>query len=473
MRDLRNVWVVIGVACLCSVWTAAQNQAPEKTQVGPYAAIGADDSTSKPDRDAADTIVPDASPVTGIQALSLGHSSRTRSFLQPSLSFSESFDTNPGYFNNQQNLEYTSTVGWGLGLERRREHQQLRLNYGGGASFYKENSGLNSHFHHLSIDNVFSVRRWSISLNDSLQYTPESPFGFAGLANIPDVQDGLRSTLLPSQSILTEPNDRLSNSAAAQIEYRLGPRSSVTASASYSALRFLGGVGLNTTQGLIDSNQWSVGTGYNQTLSARDTFGVQYSFMRYSFLQQPTGSDVHNFTLVYAHRIAGRMTLEAHGGPELLQMGGLSTLGAAAVGLKPNSLMYTAGGSVLYHHRNNDLQFSVDHSVTGGSGVLQGANTTVFQGSISRQIRRSWHASLSGGYSKNQALNSSLQDYNSAFGGGRISRSVSRSANAFLSYNVQQQGATFLGCTGFTCGDRLRHVITIGFDWHAQPIPIE
>jgi hypothetical protein len=267
--------------------------------------------------------------------------------------------------------------------------------------------------------------------------------------------------------------DRLSNTAAGQIEYRLGPRSSLTASASYGMLRFLGGAAPATATGLIDSNQWSLGTGYNRRLSGHDTFGLQYSYMRFGFPQQPSGSEVHNFTLMYSHRIGGRMTLEAHGGPELLQMGGLSSLGAAAAGLQPTSWLYTAGGSLLYHQRRNDLQFSANHSVTGGSGVLQGASTTVFQGSISRQIHRAWNASLSGGYSQNQALTNTAQNYNSAFGGARISRSVSHSANAFLSYNAQQQDATFLGCVGTTCGNRLRHIITIGFDWHARPIPIE
>src|SRR5437773_12546916 len=97
MSDLRKVLVLIGVACLCTAMTTAQEQTKEKVQSGPYPAIGAEDSASKPDRDAVNTVVSDSSPVTGIQAMTLGHSSQYHSFLQPGFSFAESVDTNPVY----------------------------------------------------------------------------------------------------------------------------------------------------------------------------------------------------------------------------------------------------------------------------------------------------------------------------------------------------------------------------------------
>ena len=68
MRSLRKLSVMMIVLLVAAAVAAQENG---NKPVGPYAALGADDSSSKPDQ-LDNALAPDMAPITGMQALTLG-----------------------------------------------------------------------------------------------------------------------------------------------------------------------------------------------------------------------------------------------------------------------------------------------------------------------------------------------------------------------------------------------------------------
>jgi len=217
--------------------------------------------------------------------------------------------------------------------------------------------------------------------------------------------------------------------------------------------------------------------GFNRHLNARDTVALQYEHSRFRYPEQVGGVDTDMVAAVYSRRVSGRMSVEVSGGPQFVQLSGLSRLGPLAALMEPRSVQYSLAGSLLYHRGRNDFNVGATRGVTGGSGLLQGAETLAVNGGYSRGIGRSWHMDWNGGYSRNQTLSNALVNrelvFTGVYGGVRLSRNLGRRMGTFLSYNVQQQNSMNGTCSGPACGDRLRHVVTIGFDWHPRAIPIE
>jgi len=136
MRDVRKMWIVIVMLALLASLSAAQEADPNKP-AGPNPSLDASDSSSKDD--GGEKMLPDSNPLTGIQLPTLGHSSRMRSFFQPSFSFSQAMDTNATYSSGPAMRDYISSFGGGLSMDRRGEHQQYQLEYAGGATIYQIN----------------------------------------------------------------------------------------------------------------------------------------------------------------------------------------------------------------------------------------------------------------------------------------------------------------------------------------------
>ena len=136
------------------------------------------------------------------------------------------------------------------------------------------------------------------------------------------------------------------------------------------------------------------------------------------------------------------------------------------------------GTALQYQLKRVSISAAYNHGVTGGSGVLAGAVTDNFTGTVGRQVARTFSVSWNAGYSRNRGIQvagtttATNETFDYWFTGVNVSHPLGRTMNVFLNYQLQYQNTGASVCTGPGCaGSITRNQITFGFDWHKQPIP--
>jgi hypothetical protein len=115
---------------------------------------------------------------------------------------------------------------------------------------------------------------------------------------------------------------------------------------------------------------------------------------------------------------------------------------------------------------------------TEGSGVLNGAETSVARLSIGRHFWRRFHGSLEIGNTYYKALVQEASEFRrnkiEAWEGGfNLGRELGQTTSLYLNYRLQRQFSNNSLCFASSCGTGLlRHVVGIGFNWHGLPIYI-
>ena len=418
--------------------------------------------------------------LSGVQDFTPGSAQTSRSFLLPSVSVYQWADTNPFMSPRPEGMALSSILG-NLLLQRNFGRSEVTLDYAGGGTVANRQvsssggMGLNSIVQQLEATQVARWRRFALLLSDQLSYFPESSFGSiqggmtslgtgtgASLgAGLPDI----RSFLTPDQSILTPRGGRVSNTFVTQGEYDLSPRSSITVAGAYDFLRFMDSPLFGSYSGMFM-------TGYNHQISNTNTLGVIYRFSALRFANLDRAIDDHVAQLSYGRKITGRLTFQVSAGPEV----GLIRSGGVA---RQNRLFWNLDSTLHYRVSRTTLDLSYERGLTGGAGVLAGAEASRVEVTASRGLSRTWQGSFGMGYANNRnvddtAFSASSQTFNTWYGRVQCTRPVGHSADAFVGYLVQLQGSNVPICTGIVCGMNLtRHQVFIGLNWHHRPFGME
>ena len=418
-------------------------------------------------------------PLSGAEALTPGSEGAVRSYLLPSLQWTGHADTIGSNRGGVSRVETVSTVLGSITLQRVRRHSELDLDYAGGGFFYRGtlqnvyNTSPNGTFHRLGFTQTFSSARWKLLLGDQGSYLPESPYGFGGFGGLESFGMGARSdfiasaaalnpTLTPDQTILTGRARRASNLAVTELEYHAGARSSFTVSGSYGMLRFL-------DPGFLDSDNWAVLTGYNYSLTPRDVISVTYEHFYFRF--HIPNRDILNrgFQLSYGHKITGRLSLQLSAGPMANDI-------AKPLGGSVTKSFISTYDSLQYHFPRGNVGISFRRYMTGGAGVLLGAESDSVSFTAGRHLGRRLYATLDLGHAYNRALTqaSVLQgrpEYETWQGGVNLSREFGQHMSFYINYNVQRQISNSSACFGNSCRTlSLRQVGGVGINLHGRPI---
>jgi len=491
MEKRERLVIVLALLLSCAEFSWAQQRGSLPGSTATTPSSGSGQQTSQPAGEVAETETEKAPPGTAVVAplsgahdLSPGSEGRARSFVVPSLQWTGFADTNSSDAPGGSRRETQSTVLGSITLQRVAKHSQLNLDYAGGGFFYSRrlesslgtNSLTNGMMHRLGFTEVLAWQRWKLLLDDRLLYLPESPFGFGGFGGLGSFSGGsggsyladaplMNPMLEPNQTILTGRSERISNLVAAQAEYRPGARSALTVTGTYGTLFFL-------NSPLMDNRYWGLLAGYNFALSRRDVLSITYG--HYLFQLGGGNREILNrgFQLAYGRKITGRLSLELSGGP------------------MANDIAKPLGGSVLksFWNTNDSLQYrfprwsvaiSFRRQMTGGSGLLLGAESRVAQFSAGRQLWRTAYFSLNLGHAYNQSLTqesstSRRTKYEAWQGGAMLSRELGPHMSFYVNYNVQRQITNNPLCYGDNCGTvLLRHVGGIGVNWHGRPMRLD
>jgi hypothetical protein len=418
----------------------------------------------------AELTTPDTRPLSGAELFTLGQMGKRRNFLLTSFGFLQLADANPGVTSTQSNFEMTSTLLGRIALRRLWSHYEFRTEYRGGGILFDRHSNLDTSVHELKLEQRIVGRRWNFLLEDQLGYLPESSFGFAGLGSgQSDLSTGvgtLNPVFLPNESILTARTNRFSNTVVGQVQRLLGRKSSVTASASYGILRFLG-------PGFVDNNNANFFVGYDYAPTARNTFALSYGFSLFRFTDQSPQIYDHMVRVGYGRRITGRLALQLSGGPDFYTFNNALT----ATGQR-----YSWGqqSALLYDFRKTTtLSITYATYLSGGAGVLLGAQTHDSHLTVQHRLSRIWDSSLDVGFARNTALSettlpaSKQAAFNTWFGNAILTRPVGRYMHLMFDYSIQRQTSNTNLCAITVCGTAAtRHVFGFGFDWHHRQIPL-
>lgn len=463
----------------------ARAQNPSTSVQQPLPASSASAGTASAPKEAASgfpvlegqEVVADTTSLSGAQNLTLGLPPSGHSLLLPSFGVSSQAQINP-YDSSQPNspgIIGTTYLTGRLALTRSSGRSNLSLDYMTGGSFSTGSSQGNFGIQSLHFSDQIHWGRWTTMFGDQFSYTPQSPFGFGGLGSLNNLGVGLgngvgsspsfNNNFVPGQSILINGSPQISNAVIGEVDYALSYRASLTFAGSYGLLHFV-------NAGFQDSSNTSFQGGYNYLLDRKNSIAVFYRFNATMFTGVPKGIQDHSVQLSYARRITGRLSFQVGGGPDA------HVYQSPLAG--PNTVAsWMASTSLSYEYRHLATGFSYNHSVTGGSGLLPGAQTDLFSGNLNHRINRDWDATVSGGYSKNRALLQTTSNANNTspqswFSSVMVNRHFTRYGSLFIAYSASGQSSLASICTLPACQvSSLSNTVSIGYNWGLRPMVVE
>jgi len=414
-------------------------------------------------------LIPDTRPLSGAEELRVETTGGSRNYAIPTLRISAFGDTNRTILaNGQRELYMTGSVVAGLDVHRVNRKNDFGLSYAGGGIAYAHNSELTAMMHQLAITERYAGRRWGITLGDQLSYLPESSFGFGGFGSSMGMGGsvgGWNPTFLPGQSLYSGGGDRIYNAALAQVEFRASSRSTLTFGGTYGILRF-------KQSDLYESNSVYLSSGYNYSITRRDTLSINYGFGAIRYPNSDVNLDNHFFTVGYGRRLTGRLAFSVSGGPQLVLRR------SPTFGQETTTDLY-AHTSMDYQVGRSSLSWTYSHYTSNGSGLFLGAKTDYLSGSFSRRLTRNWAWSMGPGYSRNARLSEasgSANDsvFNSIYGNTSFHRNLGRFMDLSLSYNIYRQWSNATGTAGTNrTSSYLRHFFGVSMTWHGSRVGLD
>lgn len=464
-RFTNHIWAALVLSALCLPVANAQQQAPPPT-APPASGAGAGTQGAPPPQEPASPMLGMPTTVTGGLAPNVGDSGDVHSQITAGLQYSELFDSNFTQTSGGSAWDEISTIGGQFGLTRNGPGRIFSMSYSGGGYIDPRNSGNDSTYHALSVAETLQFKRWTLSLVDSFSYLPQSSFGFGGGGGGSSPFLGitlLNPDVLPGQGILSGAANRFSNTAFAQVSYAASQRSAWTFGGSYGLLHF-------TNPGFLNSSEYDFSAGYNYLLTSKDTIGISYQFDATRFSPALASFTNHTISINYGHHISRQLALQFGAGPQLNDY--VPVVGAS-LGLR---VQWSANAGLSYLYGRTSLGLSFSHGVTGGAGILIGANTDTVSVSAAHPIGR--YSSISGsfGVSQNSALaqaSGPSSSYTSEYASVGYNHGLGTQASVFVNYSLIHQSTNVGTCTTVACGPQFtRNQIYAGISWNMRPIPL-
>lgn len=357
------------------------------------------------------------------------------------LSASELMQT--GYYNS--GLGFTTSLSGDAAYSSKSVSHPFTMVYAGGVLMGNQYGQTVTTFQNLAVSQGLVTGKWIFGISDSISYMPQSPT--TGLSGIPGIGD-LGSVPIqgpstgPAGGVLTNNSTSVSNALSGTIERRITGRTSVSGTGSWSILRFPdSNTGLDNTQILGE-------VGLNHQLDARDTISGNVNYSTFSY-GGGIGLTVQSkgITGAYQRVLSRTLSMSLSAGPEWIS--------GSDSALVPSELTYSADLGLTYARKFTSASLNYTRGVNGGAGVQPGAISDSVSASAGRTYGRDWMASLTANYThsagllQNGALASPIANelgfayaggtINMVYGGAQVSRRLSNSLSAYLSYNLQHQ----------------------------------
>jgi hypothetical protein len=349
-----------------------------------------------------------------------------RGNLSYAVSASETVTT--GYNGGDGTATSTNISGDVAYLSRSETHPFSAV-YSGG--FLGSTSGYqpSTTFQNLSLSQVFKQKKWNFIVGDTVSYLPQSPT--VGLSGIPGLGDLAIDPVQVGQGfgsgILTNYANRVSNFASATATRNLTGSTSIEGTGSYGIQRFL-----TDSVFALNSNQVTGSGGLNHRINARNTVAANYSYSRFTYVDEPYTFNTNGLSFEYVRSFTPRLIMDASIGPQW------------NAGTTFSSTSLSVAGSLFFSYVREKTSMSLGYTrgTNNGSGVVPGALSDSIGFSARRMLNRAWGAAGSVSYAHSSSLSNVTTtpfSIDAIVASGQLSRQLSRSFSAFGSYTIQRQ----------------------------------
>ncbi len=351
-----------------------------------------------------------------------------------SLSASELFQTG---LNSVSGLTATTSLSGNVEYLSPSSVHPTSLLYSGGILFSNANGQGTQTFQTVTASQGVVGHGWAAGVADTFSFLPQSPT--TGLVGVPGLGDiGLQpisDPSLPAQSVLTNYGKRISNSLSGNVERRLTGRDSISGSANYGILRF---IGTDYTGGRnLNSNQISGQVGFNHQIDRRSSVSISAQYSTFSYGDNATRFNSRGLSLQYSRTLTRSLSFFASAGPQWISSFTAFDPITPLVTQVPSRLTVQATAGLSYVRKSSGASLSYSRGVNNGSGVQTGAISDSISASVQRSFNRDWAGSLSSAYTRTSGLVNT--NISSVYGGVQVNRRLTNNLSAFAGYTAIHQ----------------------------------
>jgi hypothetical protein len=368
-----------------------------------------------------------------------------------SVRVSEAIQT--GYFGNT-GVTYSTNLSGDLEYISPSQVHPFSMFYGGGVGFSTYSGASTEVYQSFTISQGWVGHGWAFGLSDSLSYLPQSPT--TGLSGVPGLGDlGLQplpDPNAPAQLVLTNYGKRVSNTLGGNIERQLNGRTSISGSANYGILRFIGNTGSNSsTENGLDSTNISGNVGLNRRLDPRSSGSVSAYYSTFSYTGNLTSFSTKGINLTYSRQLTKTLSASVSAGPQFVSGFEAYPVEKTVISVAvPSSVNVAVNTSLTYSHGQLSAVAGYSRGTNEGSGLQAGAFSDTVTVGVQRSIRRDWSTGLTGTYTRTTAL-AEPGATQSVYGGAQVSRRLGSLTSLFVSYTGIHQStpASLAGSNAF------------------------
>lgn len=417
----------------------------------------------------------DTRPLAGAEAITPTLPTAGRSYLIPSLSLWEAGDDNPRLVEGYSKVAFAAIPAGSLDFHLMGKHNNFDVDYGGGALLFESNFSDSAAFDNIQITDQYTARRWNFFISDRASYLPEGVLGFGGIgfAGIYNNSEALgigtggaqlNGFYTPEQSFLTGYAGTTSDTAITQFQYFVTPRTSVSVMGALGYQHY-------TQSGLFSGNDRFGVLSLDHQFTPTQSLSFSYSVMQLRFDGGSVAVNDDLWRLGYGYRVTNHFTLTLIAGPQL------TFTAITGVPSSVRRLSWSGQGRLGYRAQRGEMSVSYLHYLTPGSGIFQGAETTLINASGNRELSRRWAGNIGVAWTRTGAASGlstnpsfrGVGNVNYEYGNAKLTYNLSPSTRLFANYELQHQVAGVALVRGGSSRYLNTQVFGVGIAWHPRP----
>jgi hypothetical protein len=378
-------------------------------------------------------------PVSGQPYPTQVTSEERSNYLRAGVAFTAAYTNNVmGSATSAPESDESYSVGPAVALDETTSRLHFVLAYAPGFTFYQHTSSRNQADQNLSFNLQYRLSpHVTLSAQDGFLKT-SSVFNQQNFSPTGAVFGGAQQ---PNFSVIPPVADLLRNFGNVGINYQFAANGMIGASGSFTNMHYP-----NPTEvpGLFDSSSQAGSAFYSFRFSKMNYIGVTYQYQR--LIAHPTfgqsETQTHALLVYYTLYAMSRFSISFFGGPQYS-----NTIEPPQPPLLTQATTIrqwtpAAGASLNWQGRLNNVALSYSRGISSGGGLIGAVQMNSATASFRQQITRYLSGFVSGGYTQNQVLATTLaagNDGHSVLGTASLQQQLGPHINLQLGYTRVHQ----------------------------------
>jgi hypothetical protein len=331
-------------------------------------------------------------------------------YVRGGITVTSTFDDNVLNTNTGQTSDIGYSVVPHIALDQSLGRLAWTTDYAGGFTAYQRVTGDNQASHSFGLKGQYRLSpHVTLRLTDRFTDTTNF-FNQPGSLLTPSPGSVLQN---PNSNFVTPLQRSIGNFLNAGADYQVGAGTVIGGSGTFYYTRYKN-VADNqpSTSNLLNTHSDQAQGFYTHRISNKNWVGVEYDFQRLTFGPGNNETIVHSVHYFHTINLQPNMTLSLFAGPEYSQTGA-TTISTQVelpyimvLATSNNQNMWSTSGGVTYTWQGKRTSTVAEfvRRVSDGGGYLGAVNVTSVNGSLRRQLTRSFGVTFGGAYAANTAL---------------------------------------------------------------------